>query len=325
MVLEQIQTESTDKWVGRVTLQSRAYAVADLEAYIDVQAMQAAFDKDSCRLHHHLGRAAIAVDKSWYDVLVPGLTTTSELSIRRQEVLQAHKKLTEAYWQALPINVLKYGMKIVAGLPSVVGVMQTDQYASFSVRVLQAECDSMEKLQMMQEVPYLAEWRQANYARAESRQVAYHATSTSTESSGTIEQSQVRSAEAAGIVTQEPAAKRQKIASSAADMEEQMQAALDHLRFQRRQKELQLQIDKEKEKILELDQLQEDLRTRKMMSSSAQGSSALKEQVMSAAQHPVRMFNSATHLSLLKFRIRLCWLAQALLKVAMCLQHSQTT
>jgi len=211
-------------WKGDT--QSRAYAVADLEAYVDVQAMQAAFDRDSWRLHHYLGRAAIAVDKSWYDVLVPGLTTTSELSIRRQEVLQAHKRLTQAYWQALPINVLKYGMKIVVGLPSVVEVMQTDQYASFSVRILQAECDSMEKLQTMQEVPYLAEWQQANYARAESGQVAYKATSTSTESSGTIEQSQVRSAEAAGIVTQEPVAKRQNIASSAADMEEQMQAEL---------------------------------------------------------------------------------------------------
>lgn len=95
--------------------QSRSYAVADLGAYIDVQAMQAGFEKDSWRLHHHLGRAAIAADELWYDVLLPGLTTTPELSIRKQEVLQAHKKLVEAYWQALPINVLKYGMKFVAG------------------------------------------------------------------------------------------------------------------------------------------------------------------------------------------------------------------
>ena len=42
--------------------------------------------------------------------------------------------------------------------------MHTDEYASFSDRVLQAECDSMEKLHMMQEVPYLAEWQQANHA-----------------------------------------------------------------------------------------------------------------------------------------------------------------
>jgi len=36
----------------------------------------------------------------------------------------------------------------------------------------------MEKLQMMQDLPYLAEWQQANCARAESEQVAHHANST---------------------------------------------------------------------------------------------------------------------------------------------------
>ena len=136
-----------------------------------MQAMQAGFEKDSWRLHHHLGRAAIDIDSSWYDVLVPGLTSTSELSLRKQEVLQAQKKLVEAFWQALPINNLKYGNRFVAGLPHVEEVMQTNEYASFSDRVLHAECDNMEKLQMMQEVPYLAESQQANYARQGSQQV----------------------------------------------------------------------------------------------------------------------------------------------------------
>ena len=164
-----------------------------------------------------MGRAAIAVDDLWFDVLLHGLTATSELSIIKQEVLQAHKKLVEAYWQALPINVLKNGMSFVAGLPSVVEVMQTHNYALFSEKVLEAECDSMEKLQMMQEVPYLAEWQQPNYAGAESEQIAHHANSTHTGSSETREQSQVRPAKTTGIVNQEPAAKRQKIAFSAFD------------------------------------------------------------------------------------------------------------
>ena len=111
---------------GKGDAQSRSCALPDLEANVDVQAMQAGLDKDSWRLHHHLGRAAIAVDKSWYDVLVPGLTATSELSIRRREVLHIIQKLAEAYWQALPINVLKYGMNFLADLPSVVEVMQTN-------------------------------------------------------------------------------------------------------------------------------------------------------------------------------------------------------
>lgn len=71
-------------WKGDT--QSRSCAVAYLEAYADVQAMQAGFDKDSWRLQDHLGRAAVAVDESWHDVLIPGLTTISELSVSRQEV-----------------------------------------------------------------------------------------------------------------------------------------------------------------------------------------------------------------------------------------------
>ena len=108
--------------------------------------------------------------------------------------------------------------------------------------------------------------------------------STRTESSRTKEQSQVRSVEAAEIdkASQEPPTKRQKIAFSVADMEQQMQAELDQLRSQKRHKELQLQIEREKQQMFELDQQQEDLRTRKMMSSSAQGSCALTEQAMSA-------------------------------------------
>lgn len=148
-------------------------------------------------------------------------------------------------------------MKVVAGLPSVMDVMQTGKYASFSDRILQAECDSMHKLQMMQELPYLAEWQQANIARAKSEHVVHHATSSSTGFLETREQSQVRSADAAGIVTQEPPAKGREIAANAADKEQQMQAELEQLRSQRRQTELQLHINREKQAILELGQQQE--------------------------------------------------------------------
>ena len=260
--------------------QSRSYAVADLGAYIDVQAMQAGFEKNNWRLHQHLGRAAVAIDESWYDVLVPGLTTTSDLSLRKQEVLQAHKKLVEAFWQALPVHNLKYGKEFVAGLPDVEEVMQTVEYASFSNRVLQAECDSMEKLQMMQEVPYLAKWQQAQYARQECEQVAHH--SDQSKLWETRQQSQIMSAEAAEIVNQEPPTKRQKIASDAADKEHQLQVELEQLRAHRRYKGLQLQIDQEKRAILELDQQQQDVRSRHMMCNSAQGVSVLT-QVISAS------------------------------------------
>lgn len=268
-------------WKGDA--QSRSYAVADLEAYVDVQAMQAGFAKDSWRLQHHLGRAAIVVNELWYDVLLPGLTATSGLSIRKQEVLQVHKKLVEAYWQALPVKTLKYGMNIVAGLPKVVEVMKTYEYATFYDRVLQAECDSMDKLQMMQEIPYLASWQQANTARAKSEQIAHLANSTHADFSETRVLSSKRSAEAAETVNQEPLAKRQRIEVHAAVKEEQMQAELEQLRSHRRQKELQLQIGKEKQAIHELDQQQQDLRSRQMMCNPAQGGSALTEQVKSAS------------------------------------------
>ncbi len=283
-------------WKGDT--QNRSYAVADLEAYVDVQAMQAGFDKDSWRLHHHLGRAGIAVDESWYDVLVPGLTATSELSIRRQEVLHSMQKLAEAYWQALPVNVLKYGMNVVAGLPSVVEVMQTDQYASFSDRVLHAECDSMQKL--MQQVPCLAEWQQANYTRAVSGQVAHHATGISTRFSETIEQSQVRSAEAAGLVTQEPVAKRQRVEVHAANISEQeLQADIEQWDSHNRQEELKLQLQAKKQAALKLKRMaelqaaiarqddldlaqQEETLRRRQLMWNAQGGSALTVQGMSA-------------------------------------------
>ena len=112
--------------------------------------------------------------------------------------------------------------------------------------------------------------------------MAHHATSISTFSPRAREQSQLRSAEAAGTVSQEPAAKRQKIAHSVADKEQLKEAELEQLRSLRRHTELQLQIDTEKQAMLGLDQQQEILRTRQLM-SNAQGNKALTAQVMSAS------------------------------------------
>ena len=269
-------------------VQSKFYASHHTEAGINVQAVLAGFDINSWKQNHHLGRAAVDVDEAWCDALLPGLSATakqSDLSVRRKELTDTLLKLAEAFWQALPVEKLKSGLHahVVAGLPRIQEVMQTDEYASFSDRVLQAECDSMEKLHMMHEVPYLAKWQQANYARQESQKVAHHATSGSTHFSRAREQSQLRSAEAAEIVNQEPPAKRQKIAHSAADKEHQMQAELEQLRAHRRQKELQLQIDKEKQAILELDQQPQDFTSTQMMCNPAQGVSVLTQQVIPAS------------------------------------------
>jgi len=250
--------------------QSRSYAVADLAAHLQEQAGLAGFDchNDIWRHNHHLGRDAVAVDVSWCDTLLHGLSRLSHLSnlsARRQEVLQCIQKLAQAYWQALPINILKYGMKFVQGLPNVVRIMQMPEYAFFSDKVRQAECDSMEKLQIVQEVPYLEEWnrQQPHHVGEKSQQVAHHAESLSTAFSETREQSQVRSAEAAGVLSQEPLAKRQRVETNAADMREQeLQAELDQLKSQWRQKKLQLQIDTQKQAILELDQHEEKLKRR---------------------------------------------------------------
>lgn len=152
---------------------------------------------------------------------------------------------------------------------------------------------------MMQELPYLADWQQANTDRAESQQGAHHE-STSTELSEARQQSQLRSAEAAGIVSQDPPAKRQRTALSVGDMEQQMQAKLEQLRSDNGQRELQLQIDTEQQADIKLrrmaelqaatarqDELgiaqQEEILTRRQLMWKAQGGSAITAQAMSAS------------------------------------------
>lgn len=294
--------DEVNRYFGwKIDVQNRFYASHHTEAGITIQAVLAGFDKDSWKQNHHLGRAAVDVDEAWCDALLPGLSATaklSDLSVRRKELKDTLLKLAEAYWQALPIKAVKYGLDVVAGLPRVQEVMQTNEYASFSDRVLKAECDSMEKLQMMQEVSYLAEWQQANYATPESQKVAHH--SDQSEYWETRQQSQIRSAEAAEIVIEEPPTKRQKIASDAADNEQQMETELEQLRSHRRQKELQLQIDTEKQADIRLGRMaelqaatarqddlelakQEEMLRRRQLMWSAQGGSALTAQAVSAS------------------------------------------
>ena len=252
--------------------QSRSYAGADLGAHLHEQAVLAGFDNKTWRQNHHLGRSAIPVGVSWCDALFPGLGKLSailDLSPRRQEVLQCIQKLAQAYWQALPINTLKYGTNFVQGLPNVLKVMQLPEYALFSDKVRQAECDSMEKLHMMQDVPYLAAWNtnKAKHAREELQQVAHHEGTLSTIFSETRKQSHVRCAEAAGINNAEPVAKRQRLETqtSEQDPEEQaLQAELAQLDAQLeallRKKALQAQIDVKKKALLELNQDAEKLK-----------------------------------------------------------------
>ncbi len=98
----------------------------------------AGFAKDF-REHHYLGRAEVPVPRAWYNALLPGLTnlldTMSSLPCGVAETLQCIELFVQAYWQALPIRMLKYG---------------------------QAELDSMEKLGL--KVPYLSEWAEKQAA-----------------------------------------------------------------------------------------------------------------------------------------------------------------
>ena len=151
-------------------------------------------------------------------------------------------------WQALPIVVPNYGMNSVQGLrsiPSVVKIMQMLEYTLFFNQVLQAECDSVHKLHIVQQVPHLEEWntQEAKHAREEPQQV-HREDSISTISSETREQSHVRSAKAAGINSEAPVAKRPKseahvVQTSEQDPEEQpWQAELAQLEAQLRKQAL---------------------------------------------------------------------------------------
>ncbi len=140
--------------------QDRNYARASLQATMDVITKAAGFSKDF-REHHYLGRAEVPVPRAWYNALLPGLTplldTISSLPCGVAETLQCIELLVEAFWQALPIRMLKYGPDFqLKQLTAVQDVMDTDAYAVFATEVGQAELDSMDKLGL--QVPYLPEW-----------------------------------------------------------------------------------------------------------------------------------------------------------------------
>jgi len=140
--------------------QDRNCARASLQTDVNVVAKAAGFAKDF-REHHHLGRAAVPVPRAWYDALLPGLTTLldtmSSLPCGVAETLQCIELSVQAYWQALPIKMLKYGQDFQPQqLTAVQDVMNTDAYAEFATEVGQAELDSMEKFGL--KVPYLSEW-----------------------------------------------------------------------------------------------------------------------------------------------------------------------
>ena len=142
---------------------------------------------------------------------------------------------------------------------------------------------------------------EAHHAGEEPQQVAHHVDSLHTQRSETRGQTQVWSAEAAGIVSQEPLAKRQRVETNAADMREELQAEIDQLTFQNRLQELQQQLAKQKEAALtlqkeaelqeatekqaalEVAQRQDNLKMRQMMWNAAHHGSPLTAEIMTGS------------------------------------------
>ena len=96
--------------------------------------------------------------RAWYSVLLPGLTplldTRSSLPCGVAETLQCIELFVEAFWQALPIRMLKYGPDFqLKQLTAVQDVVDIDAYAVFATEVGQAELDGMDELGL--QVPYL--------------------------------------------------------------------------------------------------------------------------------------------------------------------------
>ena len=140
--------------------QDRSYARATLQATMDVMTKAAGFVRDFPE-HHYLGRAEVPVPRNWYDALLPGLTslldTISGLPHGVAETLQCIELFVQAFWQALPIRMLKYGRDLQSKqLTAVQDVINADAYAVFAQEVREAEFDSMTKLGL--KVPYLSEW-----------------------------------------------------------------------------------------------------------------------------------------------------------------------
>ncbi len=229
----------------------------------------------------------------------------SDLPARREEVLQCIQKIAEAYWQALPINILKYGVGFVQGPPNVAKVMQTHEYDTFSTSVRQAECDSMAKLQRMDEVPHLAQWKmqQLHYAGESCRTEAYDVKQLHTESLETrVHTTQEEPAVTAEAVTQEPLPKRQRVEATAAEIsEKEMQAQIDVLRSQNRQEGLKLQLQAEKQAAVALQNRQKDIELQLQAEKQAalelaqrEGALNMRQMLWSNAQHSTSFTEALT-------------------------------
>jgi len=240
--------------------QSRSYSKGTLAAYVKQQAVLAGFESQVWRQNHHLGRATIAVDMSWCNALLPGLSDMPDnLPARFQELHQCLTKTAVAWWQNLAINTLKYGLGYVEGLPNVAKVMQTRAYQNFATAVRVAECDSMEKLHCMGAVPHLTQWKLEHVQAVETRVPAAPAAMTAQ--------------------VQEPPSKGQRVEATAAQTEKQ--AKIDAMKLQNRQDELDLKLDlqleAEEQTAHELAQMKDALIRRKMMRSNAEHSTNLTE------------------------------------------------
>ena len=261
LLAAEVKSDAVNRFMNwKRATQSRSYAKGTLAAYVKQQAVLAGFESQGWRQNHHLGRATIAVDMSWCNALLPGLSDMPDnLPARFQEFHHCLTKTAVAWWQNLAINTLKYGLGYVEGLPNVAKVMQTRAYQNFATAVRVAECDSMEKLHCMDAVPHLTQWKLEHVQAVETRVPAAPAAMTAQ--------------------VQEPPSKRQRVEATAAQTEKQ--AKIDAMKLQNRQDELDLKLDlqleAEEQTAHELAQMKDALIRRKMMRSNAEHSTNLTE------------------------------------------------
>ena len=122
--------------------QDRNYARESLQADMKAQAKAAGFVKDF-REHHYLGRADIYVPEAWHNALLPGvqvlLDAVLDLLYGVRETLQCIELFVQAFWQAVPIKMLKFYLNTEQTLKQTAEwskeVMATDEYGIFATNV----------------------------------------------------------------------------------------------------------------------------------------------------------------------------------------------
>ncbi len=131
----------------------------------------------SCQRLLYLGRAYIYVPEAWHNALLPGLQVlldaVLDLPYGVHETLQCIELFVQAFWQAVPIKMLKSYLNTEQTLKQTAEwskeVMATDEYGIFATNVREAELDQLESMEKLGlKVLYLNKWAQEqaslNYA-----------------------------------------------------------------------------------------------------------------------------------------------------------------